>query len=84
MNLTTRTHPPELEEYTGEEDTQSLLEGETIDHPECGDYDILDVLMGFREGSDRERLNTLVADAIKKYDCFELVRAIELDLVACA
>ena len=76
------------EEYPKEAHAIDLMDGETIHH-KCFDddgVDMLNVLFWFNEEVDikkRTRINELLADAIKKYDCAELTIAIENELEAC-
>ena len=85
-NLTIKTELFEGQEYIADRDVDELLDGETIDHPTCGDMDLLSVIGGmneYLEGKERARFNELLAEAVKKYDSFELNFEIEKDLEAC-
>ena len=78
--------PSDGQEYNAESDVKELIEGNEIDHPTCGEMDMLHVIGGmneYLEGKDRARFNELLSDAIKKYDSFELNYEIEKDLEAC-
>jgi len=62
-----------------EDKAEFLMQGLSVDHSNCGAINMLDVVaeLKFLDGDKRERINTLIADALTKYDCGELVVAIE-------
>ncbi len=82
MNRTIRTEPSDLKEYNAEAVVNNLIDNEKDYHPKIEEIDLLYAvsMLNSLEGKKRERINTLLSDAIKKYDCAEFNIAIENEL----